>query len=171
MLIFFFLDSCAFHKGDPVFHDVYKSWSCCKKRCIDFTEFLNIKGCTRSFHSNEKPPEPEKPAAADKSKADEVIEYRAPVSSIVSLERPPFEATQTTLTPTIAPSLLEQIKGLTANKSESLHSTVVQIGESCKNKSCNAPYKGPESDDDVCHHHPGFPIFHEGDIEFFITNF
>lgn len=37
------LDSCVFHPGDPFFHDAYKGWSCCKKKCTDFTEFLNIK--------------------------------------------------------------------------------------------------------------------------------
>lgn len=38
-----FLDSCTFHPGNPVFHDAYKGWSCCNKKCTDFTEFLNIK--------------------------------------------------------------------------------------------------------------------------------
>ncbi|KAG5868213.1 hypothetical protein JTB14_015997 [Gonioctena quinquepunctata] len=54
-------DSCRHHPGEPVFHDAYKGWGCCKKKCTDFTEFLNIKGCTLSKHSNVKPPEPEKP--------------------------------------------------------------------------------------------------------------
>jgi hypothetical protein len=36
-------DSCTFHPGAPFFHDAYKGWSCCKKKCTDFTEFLNIK--------------------------------------------------------------------------------------------------------------------------------
>jgi hypothetical protein len=38
-------DSCTFHPGAPFFHDAYKGWSCCKKKCTDFTEFLNIKVC------------------------------------------------------------------------------------------------------------------------------
>ena len=32
-----------YHSGAPVFHDAYKSWSCCEKKTTDFTEFLNIK--------------------------------------------------------------------------------------------------------------------------------
>ena len=51
------VDVCVFHPGVPVFHDAMKvrlcilllfiyfslkGWSCCKKRCIDFTDFLNI---------------------------------------------------------------------------------------------------------------------------------
>lgn len=35
-----------------MFHDAYKGWSCCNKKSVDFTEFLNIKGCTKSKHSN-----------------------------------------------------------------------------------------------------------------------
>eukprot|EP00118_Oscarella_pearsei_P014268 m.121137 g.121137 ORF g.121137 m.121137 type:complete len:122 (+) comp37749_c2_seq15:288-653(+) len=54
--------ACRFHPGDPYFHDAYKGWSCCQKKSVDFTEFLNIAGCTVSFHSNVKPSEPEKPA-------------------------------------------------------------------------------------------------------------
>lgn len=37
------LGSCVYHPGEPFFHDAYKGWSCCKKKCTDFTEFLNIK--------------------------------------------------------------------------------------------------------------------------------
>ncbi|KAF7992793.1 hypothetical protein HCN44_005137 [Aphidius gifuensis] len=154
-------DSCAHHPGAPIFHDAYKSWSCCKKRCIDFTEFLNIKGCTKSFHSNEKPPEPEKPIV-DKTKVDEVIEYRAPTSNFVGLKRPSFDTEQTIITPTVSTTLLEQIKTLTANKPDTCDSTIIKIGESCKNKSCNGTYKNSESDNEICIYHPGVPIFHEG---------
>uniref|UniRef100_A0A8C9NQH3 Integrin subunit beta 1 binding protein 2 n=1 Tax=Serinus canaria TaxID=9135 RepID=A0A8C9NQH3_SERCA len=51
-------DSCLYHPGVPIFHDALKGWSCCKKRTTDFSEFLSIKGCTKGFHSKEKPPEP-----------------------------------------------------------------------------------------------------------------
>lgn len=60
-----------------MFHDALKGWSCCNKKSTDFTQFLSIPGCTRSKHSNEKPPEPEKPAR-DESKKDEVYVYHAP---------------------------------------------------------------------------------------------
>ena len=48
-----------------MFHDALKGWSCCSRRSTDFTEFLNIPGCTNGRHSNEKPPEPEKKPAAE----------------------------------------------------------------------------------------------------------
>lgn len=51
----------------------------------------NFQGCTKSYHSNEKPPEAERPPV-DKSRSDEVIEYKAPQAPVFeSLERPPFE--------------------------------------------------------------------------------
>merc|ERR1711972_251430 len=37
---------CKFHPGGPIFHEGLKGWSCCKKRVIDFNDFLNIPGCT-----------------------------------------------------------------------------------------------------------------------------
>lgn len=81
-------DSCRHHPGQPFFHDAYKGWSCCNKKCTDFTEFLNIKGCTLSKHSNEKPPEPEKPPQ-NNIPDTEVIEVKPIVAP--SLKRPPFD--------------------------------------------------------------------------------
>ncbi|CAK9820814.1 Cysteine and histidine-rich domain-containing protein morgana [Anthophora plagiata] len=153
---------CIHHPGFPVFHDAYKGWSCCNKKCTDFTEFLNIKGCTKSCHTNIKPPEPEKPAI-DKSKSNEIVEVIAqPLNSVPMLERPPFNTPQITVTPTVSPALLEQIKGLTSSTLKSASETKVQIGQNCKNNMCKATYNGPESDNEICNHHPGIPIFHEG---------
>ncbi|OAD56220.1 Cysteine and histidine-rich domain-containing protein [Eufriesea mexicana] len=140
---------CIYHPGDPVFHDAYK-------------EFLNIKGCATSCHSNVKPAQPEKPII-DKSKSNEVIEVIAqPLINGPVLERPPFNTPLITLTPNVSPTLLEQIKGLTSNVSQSTCETKVQIGQSCKNNSCKAVYSGNAHDNETCNFHSGTPIFHEG---------
>ncbi|KAK1134771.1 hypothetical protein K0M31_007542 [Melipona bicolor] len=153
---------CIYHPGYPIFHDAYKGWSCCNKKCTDFTEFLNIKGCAKSCHSNIKPAEPEKPVI-DKSKSNEVIQMIVqPRNNEPALPRPPFETLQVVLTPNVSPTLLEQIKGLTCNISENICESKVQIGQSCKNNSCKATYSGSASDDEICNYHPGTPIFHEG---------
>lgn len=149
-----------------MFHDAYKGWSCCNKKCTDFTEFLNIKGCTKSKHSNEKPLEPEKPPV-DRCKVDEMIQVvTKPLSNgrgtLQSLKRPSFDALQITLSPMISPILLEQIKGLTALENVKPTDGVVQIGQTCKNNSCKGTYTGIASDKEVCNYHPGAPIFHEG---------
>jgi len=38
---------CIYHPGNPVFHEGEKYWSCCRKRTIDFAEFLSTPGCAR----------------------------------------------------------------------------------------------------------------------------
>ncbi|KAK3923834.1 Cysteine and histidine-rich domain-containing protein [Frankliniella fusca] len=155
-------NSCTFHPGQPVFHDAYKGWSCCNKKTTDFTQFLNTPGCTRSFHSNEKPPEAEKPVV-DKSKADEVIVVRPPVQE--SLPRPPSTTPLTTLKPDIAPSVKQQLHTLKKTDSSSDQSGgdgTPAIGTSCKNGGCKASYEGVQSIDEQCLHHPGVAVFHEG---------
>ncbi|CAD6220379.1 GSCOCG00005029001-RA-CDS [Cotesia congregata] len=154
-------DSCVHHPGVPVFHDAYKGWSCCNKKCTDFTEFLNIKGCTKSEHSNEKPPEPEKPAV-DKSKAAEVIEYRAPVNTEPTIERPPFDTPQKTMQPVVSQALMDQVKSFITNTESLPESLVVKVGQSCKNRGCSVTFTGTDSDNTKCVHHPGVPVFHEG---------
>jgi len=63
--LFWPVGSCQHHPGGPIFHDALKGWSCCKKRSTDFTEFLNIPGCSFGRHSNIKPLETEKQAKID----------------------------------------------------------------------------------------------------------
>lgn len=152
---------CVHHPGQPVFHDAYKGWSCCNKKCTDFTEFLNIKGCTKSFHTNVKPAEPEKPLV-DKSKADEIIEVRIkPIINTENQPRPPYNTPQVTLKPVVSPTLLQQVDGLAAQTTKS-DGTHISVGEMCKRKGCKASYTGTVVDEENCNHHPGVPIFHEG---------
>lgn len=172
------LDSCRHHPGEPIFHDAYKGWSCCNKKCTDFTEFLNIKGCSVSNHSNVKLPEPEK-VKNDEIMKEEIIEVK-PIF-IPRLERPPLDTPmvrqfidnvlsvnvrklQVILTPEIAPSLKEQIKETNTEpeqKTKEKDSNEIVIGTLCK-RGCNTSYIGPETDQTVCMYHNGSPIFHEG---------
>lgn len=101
----------------PYFHDAYKGWSCCKKRSVDFTEFLNIKGCELGKHSNVKPVEPEKPAPQIVDDVVEPEKMPEPVKPS-ALERPPFDTEFTTLTPTIAPALKQSIDKLVVNEAK-----------------------------------------------------
>ncbi|XP_032681782.1 cysteine and histidine-rich domain-containing protein [Odontomachus brunneus] len=154
-------DDCVHHPGQPIFHDAYKGWSCCNKKCTDFTEFLNIKGCTKAKHSNEKPSEPEK-RPIDKTKVDEIIEVVSkPGINNSTLDRPSFDTPQLQLSPTISQTLLEQVKGLTALETKPALAEV-QIGQNCKNNSCKVTYNGADSNEEVCIFHSGVPIFHEG---------
>lgn len=43
--------SCVYHPGQAVFHEGSKGWSCCKRRVLEFDEFMKIEGCkTRDRH-------------------------------------------------------------------------------------------------------------------------
>lgn len=45
--------ACTYHRGQPVFHDAIKFWSCCPEiKCYDFDEFLAVKGCTVGIHDD-----------------------------------------------------------------------------------------------------------------------
>lgn len=157
-----FPDACRHHPGTPYFHDAYKGWSCCKKKSVDFTEFLNIKGCELSKHSNVKPVEPEKPEQ-NIVEEEPLQEIRDPIKSS-TLERPSFDAPLTTLVPIVAPALKQSIDNLVVSspKSDETNGTAIPIGTTCKYGGCNATYESPASDETECNYHPGVPIFHEG---------
>ncbi|KAF1828758.1 chord-domain-containing protein [Decorospora gaudefroyi] len=39
-------ERCVHHPGAPIFHEGSKGWSCCKRRVLEFDQFMNIEGCT-----------------------------------------------------------------------------------------------------------------------------
>lgn len=44
-------ETCVYHPGHPVFHEGSKGWSCCKRRVLEFDQFLKIEGCqTKKRH-------------------------------------------------------------------------------------------------------------------------
>ncbi|CAH3867291.1 unnamed protein product [Pieris brassicae] len=153
-------DTCCHHPGAPVFHDAYKGWSCCNKKSVDFTEFLNIKGCTLSKHNSVKPVEPEKKALNKDLEQKQVIEVRAPIVG-PRLPRPPFDTPVVTLKPNVAESLKQSVLN-TSQQAAVITDGTIAIGTICKNGGCSAAYEGPQTNDSICTHHPGFPVFHEG---------
>ncbi|XP_068871039.1 integrin beta-1-binding protein 2 isoform X3 [Aphelocoma coerulescens] len=168
------LDSCLYHPGVPIFHDALKGWSCCKKRTTDFSEFLSIKGCTKGFHSKEKPPEPfnqGKTSDEPKAKPVEELIVQGPKSAEKMLrERPSSDEPRQLLPIKVSRSLEQALEKLNlSSKDETLESSCtgeeaaqVRTGTMCKNAACKAIYQGPESNTEVCTFHPGVPVFHEG---------
>lgn len=89
-------EKCVFHPGLPVFHEGSKGYTCCKRRVLEFDEFMRIKGCKeREGHcfigKREKAREAEKrKAQADGTAGEEKVEevrndyYQTPTSVIVS---------------------------------------------------------------------------------------
>lgn len=44
-------EKCVFHPGVPIFHEGSKGYSCCKRRVLEFDEFMKIEGCkTKDRH-------------------------------------------------------------------------------------------------------------------------
>jgi hypothetical protein len=44
-------EKCVHHPGAPIFHEGSKGWSCCKRRVLEFDQFMNIEGCkTKDKH-------------------------------------------------------------------------------------------------------------------------
>ncbi|KAF2761528.1 chord-domain-containing protein [Pseudovirgaria hyperparasitica] len=37
--------ACTHHPGSPIFHEGSKGWTCCKRRVLEFDEFMRIAGC------------------------------------------------------------------------------------------------------------------------------
>lgn len=110
--MFLLFAECRHHPGVPYFHDAYKGWTCCNKKSVDFTEFLNIKGCELSCHSNVKPVEPQKPAE------EVIVEKTPPPAASVepikpsTLVRPDFNELLVRLEPTVAPALQQAIDNI-----------------------------------------------------------
>ncbi|CAO1435652.1 unnamed protein product [Diamesa serratosioi] len=156
-------DSCCFHSGVPIFHDAYKQWSCCKKKSADFTEFLNYKGCSLGKHSNDKPIERVRENIIDEAflnNKDESVKL-----DIVSLKRPSFKTACVIIKPDVTPAFKKLMDSQDVNKKmkgTSLEDGNIPIGTMCKRAGCNSSYDSALSDDTICIHHPGAPIFHEG---------
>ncbi|CAG9765313.1 unnamed protein product [Ceutorhynchus assimilis] len=154
-------DACRHHPGAPFFHDAYKGWSCCNKKCTDFTEFLNIQGCSVTKHSNIKPPEPEKPKVEEIPDV-EIVEVK-PIIVAPVLKRPSLDSPMSLMQPEIAPGLKSQIDSIeNPQKDNKINSDEIAVGTNCKNGGCTISYQDPSSNDSLCLHHPGVPIFHEG---------
>ncbi|KAI5853121.1 HSP20-like chaperone [Morchella snyderi] len=41
---------CVFHPGVPIFHEGSKGYSCCKRRVLEFDQFLKLAGCATNRH-------------------------------------------------------------------------------------------------------------------------
>uniref|UniRef100_A0A8D1CDV7 Integrin beta-1-binding protein 2 n=1 Tax=Sus scrofa TaxID=9823 RepID=A0A8D1CDV7_PIG len=160
-------DSCCHHPGVPVFHDALKGWSCCRKRTVDFSEFLNIKGCTVGPHCAEKLPEAPQPEGPATSSS--LLEQKPPNTIPKSAETLRRERPKSDLPPKLLPLNISQALEMALEQKEldqepgaGLDSSLIQTGASCQNPGCDAVYQGSESDATPCTYHPGAPRFHEG---------
>ena len=38
-------EKCVYHPGQALFHEGTKGWTCCRRRVLEFDEFMKIEGC------------------------------------------------------------------------------------------------------------------------------
>uniref|UniRef100_A0A1A8RWD0 Integrin beta 1 binding protein (Melusin) 2 n=3 Tax=Nothobranchius TaxID=28779 RepID=A0A1A8RWD0_9TELE len=65
----------------------------------------------------------------------------------------------------VSASLVQALEKLGINQrteAEQKEGQSVVHGTRCKNTGCKTIYQGPDTDLEVCTHHPGAPVFHEG---------
>lgn len=77
-------EECAHHPGNPLFHEGSKGYTCCKRRVLEFDEFMRLPGCkTKRRHLFVGKPK--------SAKAEEVVQdvrtdfYQTATSVIASL--------------------------------------------------------------------------------------
>ncbi|KZT54585.1 chord-domain-containing protein [Calocera cornea HHB12733] len=75
---------CVFHPAPPIFHEGSKGYMCCKRRVLEFDEFLKIRGCTTGKHlfAPEPDEEPEEEEEAVQCRLDH---YQTPSTVQVSV--------------------------------------------------------------------------------------
>lgn len=96
-------EECIYHPGHPLFHEGSKGWTCCKRRVLEFDEFMRIEGC------NNKPRHVflEGKKEAEKRKAEEATQsldsvrsdfYQTGNSVIASFYLKKIDAAKSTIT-------------------------------------------------------------------------
>ncbi|KAE9980905.1 hypothetical protein BLS_008095 [Venturia inaequalis] len=149
-------EECVYHSGAPIFHEGQKAgWRCCKPRVLTFDEFLSIPPCTTGKHStvdDTPPPEP-KPQVDIEAKIANSAPKDTELANSVPVPRIPTQApiAQARLS-TPAPS---------PESEDDDPDVPIQQGQTCRRKGCEVTYNGSR-EEEVCVHHPGVPLFHEG---------
>ncbi|KAK3362145.1 HSP20-like chaperone [Lasiosphaeria ovina] len=88
-------EKCVHHPGAPIFHEGSKGYSCCKRRVLEFDQFMKIEGCkTKTRHlfvgSGKKDTADQDKKDAAASAGEEALEtvrndfYQTPTSVIAS---------------------------------------------------------------------------------------
>ncbi|KAK1757462.1 cysteine and histidine-rich domain-containing protein [Echria macrotheca] len=86
------VEECVHHPGVPIFHEGSKGYSCCKRRVLEFDQFMKIEGCkTKNRHLFVGSGKKDAAAAQSKnSEGEELLEtvrndfYQTPMSVIAS---------------------------------------------------------------------------------------
>ncbi|KAJ7837001.1 chord-domain-containing protein [Mycena olivaceomarginata] len=158
-------EACTFHPGSAVFHEGFKSWSCCSevyKPVFEFDEFMKIPGCTQTERHTAEAPKVEapKPSASTNltmtESGGQEVYSSGPSKAAAPVQNQPRAAVAA---PAPRPTLVEEEDDL---------SIPVSAGTACKHTGCSVAFVSDEvnrigdGEGTVCTYHPQSPIFHEG---------
>lgn len=151
-------DTCKYHDGKPIFHDLKKGWTCCNVIVYDWDEFTNIKGCKTAAHSNIKESNTDFFRSQTVDNAQKGIDTNP--ENITKVENPP-QIKEIKDYEEIQNKLKEEKRKLDAEKPKE----IIKNSEGkhfCSNPGCADKTFVPENNGpDACKHHAGPPIFHD----------
>ncbi|KAI9845770.1 MAG: hypothetical protein M1838_001557 [Thelocarpon superellum] len=94
-------EECIYHPGHALFHEGSKGWTCCKKRVLEFDEFMRIKGCaTKQRHMFVGSGKSKKGTSAGEEMLDSVRHdfYQTSTTVIASLFLKKIDASRASIT-------------------------------------------------------------------------
>lgn len=140
-------NSCRFHLGPVIFHDVKKGYSCCNRVVYDWDEFQLIEGCQIGFHSDQKKETNFfKSGTVDTAERAIQRESQTKIRSIEDFER----------------ECEEKKKKEAEAKLEEAKQPVMKDGKYvCSRFGCNKTFSPEENSEGSCTYHPSGPGFHD----------
>ena len=173
---------CFFHPGAPVFHEGFKSWSCCRdtnKPVIEFDQFLSIKGCTQAEgHSTEKqelPQDANKATTTDEDGSKGLARMSVSANGVETYGAGATTGAAKSETQPLTKTAMQAAVKPTAPKAEPRDPDEydapgrIAAGCKCKRTGCGAEYSAASTSSSTrdrskeqCRYHPGVAVFHEG---------
>jgi len=145
-------NACRYHAKPPVFHDVYKYWSCCPdKKTMDFADFEKIEPCCVGYHSQDNKPvefksEPVNNMALTAEQAAAVQNQQQASQAMMSGDDCGPQRN--------GPREFEEAKHTKPQE-------IVNGMATCRNFGCGQKFCVAENHDEACLYHKGGPVFHD----------
>ena len=149
-------ESCRFHSAAPVFHDGTKEWPCCGKRSHDFTLFMDIPGCARGRHTQEKPV---KPAAA--ATPPSLAPLKLATAATQPVDRAECARCRQGFFCSDHPAAAVDPAPAAPPPPPPPPPVDPDVEQTCRNAGCGSRFRERDNTDEACAFHPGPPIFHE----------
>jgi disease resistance protein len=148
-------NSCTYHDGKPIFHDIKKGWTCCNQIVYDWEEFMKIQGCKVGAHSNESVKE------TDFFKSSTVSTAEKGINNISNFNQNQPVVKDIKAYEEEQKKLDDEKKKKEAEKPRE----IIKAGDGkyyCGNPGCETKTFDPENNPEgACKHHTGNPVFHD----------